>query len=677
MKARPQYKMKILVNLYILLVLVSFPQFSVAAWEHYEKAVQFYTDAQFDSAIYYASKIETQDSLYFYSQLMIGHAYLELDSLEQAKKTFEPLLSFHEKRFFVYNGIGLYHLLKYRKSRGMTRLVTKLFSNDDLKTAQSYFERAIEAKSDYVDARLNYNRVLLTTQGSDQLQTAHTNLQKLASQYPDNLDIQYYLGVCKEEMNDLQGAVQVFESLLKKNPYHSLANLSLAFVYLEMEKFNLFSKRYLQGCVGLYDREWIQRLLDDIVDILPTAEQKIMKTFRIDGDFFLNFWTSRDPNPITEENERLIEHYRRLEYARNQYPGKDISAYDDRGKIYVRYGEPDDYQHSLSTDGSFLEKETWIYNIGSDTYNFDFAKKDAFYVLVKDLGSVIKDPTISRFNIKLEGDDLGFDFDSFKFFDTAEEKWFLEIYYGLNLRQIPFEFSTSKYKGELEESLLIKKSNIDPGIKTTNNVSILSEIGKQNGYYVRKVRTPLSVGRNIAYFQLKNKPTNKFRMVQSQIWVSVIKENQFGMSDIIISDDIHVANPEDDSLFVKNGYYIQPVPSRGFNNKGSIFCYFELYNLNRDLNNKCLFQIEYKIIEHETRQNLSSLLSTSNFFGSENQTHSSVAIVEKREFLKSNDFGVMAFDVSKLDPGVYSFEVKLTDLNSKKKLSENKILRLF
>ena len=669
--------MKVLVRLYIFLFLVFFLKSGHASWEQYEKAIQFYTEARFDSAVYYASKIDAQDSLYFYSQLMIGHAYLELDSLEQAKRTFESLLSFHDKRFFVYNGMGLYHLLKYRKSRGMTRLVSRLFSNDDLKTAQSYFERAIEAKSDYVDARLNYNRVLLTAQGSDQLQIAHSNLQKLASQYPDNLDIQYYLGVCKQEMNDRQGAVKVFESLLKKNPYHSLANLSLAFIYLKMEKYDLFSERYLQGCVGLYNSEWIQRLTNDIVDILPTAEHKIIKTFRIDGDFFLNFWTSRDPNPITEENERLIEHYRRLEYARTQYPGKDIAPYDDRGKIYVRYGEPDDYQHSLTTDGSLHEKETWSYNIGSDTYNFDFVKEDAVYVLVEDISNVVKDPPISRFNLKLEGNDLDFDFESFKFFDNAKRKWFLEIYYGLSLRQIPFEFSTNKYLGELEESFLIKKGSTDPGIKTTNNVNISLEVGKQNGYYVRKFIAPLTVGSNTVYFQLKNKPANKYRMVQSQAWASAIRENQFAMSDIIISDDIHSIKSKDDSSFVKNGYYIRPVPSRVFSNDDSIFCYFEVYNLNPDSNNTCFCQIEYKIIEHDTRQNLSSLISTSNFLRSENPAHSSASIVEKRKFLKSNNFAVKAFDVSKLDPGVYSFEVKLVDLNSKKKLSESKIIRLF
>lgn len=58
------------------------------------------------------------------------------------------------------------------------------------------------------------------------------------------------------------------------------------------------------------------------------------------------FWDSRDSNPATVENERLVEHYRRVLYARNHF-SEGQHPYDRRGEIYVRYGTPDDRSHFL------------------------------------------------------------------------------------------------------------------------------------------------------------------------------------------------------------------------------------------------------------------------------------------------------------------------------------------
>ena len=53
------------------------------------------------------------------------------------------------------------------------------------------------------------------------------------------------------------------------------------------------------------------------------------------------FWNTRDSNPATVENERLVEHYRRVLYAMNHF-SEGQYPYDRRGEIYVRYGRPDD-----------------------------------------------------------------------------------------------------------------------------------------------------------------------------------------------------------------------------------------------------------------------------------------------------------------------------------------------
>ncbi len=71
------------------------------------------------------------------------------------------------------------------------------------------------------------------------------------------------------------------------------------------------------------------------------------------------WWKAVDPTPDTPYNERLVEHWERIAYAREHFTEGDRTVYgtDDRGVTYVRYGEPE-------------RKFTDTFNIsGDDVYN--------------------------------------------------------------------------------------------------------------------------------------------------------------------------------------------------------------------------------------------------------------------------------------------------------------------
>jgi GWxTD domain-containing protein len=58
------------------------------------------------------------------------------------------------------------------------------------------------------------------------------------------------------------------------------------------------------------------------------------------------FWLEKDPTPGTPYNERLIEHWERIAYARKNFGNESYGPYetDDRGTLYVRFGPPDKKQ---------------------------------------------------------------------------------------------------------------------------------------------------------------------------------------------------------------------------------------------------------------------------------------------------------------------------------------------
>ena len=58
------------------------------------------------------------------------------------------------------------------------------------------------------------------------------------------------------------------------------------------------------------------------------------------------FWIELDPTPTTPVNERLVQHWQRIVHARRNYVYNRSSPYgtDDRGTLFVKYGEPDRIQ---------------------------------------------------------------------------------------------------------------------------------------------------------------------------------------------------------------------------------------------------------------------------------------------------------------------------------------------
>jgi len=76
--------------------------------------------------------------------------------------------------------------------------------------------------------------------------------------------------------------------------------------------------------------------------------------------FWNEFWLSRDPTPATPRNERLTEFLRRLEYANSHYSVLEPGWSSDMGRIYIRYGAPDDIDRA-SYSNAGPPREVWYY----------------------------------------------------------------------------------------------------------------------------------------------------------------------------------------------------------------------------------------------------------------------------------------------------------------------------
>jgi len=77
-------------------------------------------------------------------------------------------------------------------------------------------------------------------------------------------------------------------------------------------------------------------------------------------EFQGEFWSRRDPDPVTEENEFKEEYFRRIDEANRLFHGGTPGWLQDRGRIYILIGPPTErYVYPMQADSK--PREVWHY----------------------------------------------------------------------------------------------------------------------------------------------------------------------------------------------------------------------------------------------------------------------------------------------------------------------------
>jgi GWxTD domain-containing protein len=95
------------------------------------------------------------------------------------------------------------------------------------------------------------------------------------------------------------------------------------------------------------------------------------------------FWKERDPDPDTPENERLDEFLSRVRTAADRYAARGEPGWrTDRGRVYIRYGEPDDIEQ-VAQGFNTPAYEIWRYVNRNLTFVFADSTGFGDFVLVQ------------------------------------------------------------------------------------------------------------------------------------------------------------------------------------------------------------------------------------------------------------------------------------------------------
>ncbi len=118
-------------------------------------------------------------------------------------------------------------------------------------------------------------------------------------------------------------------------------------------------------------------MLEALSYIAEPSEIEAMRKVPPDGqaEAWEKFWKRRDPTPDTPVNENLIEFYRRLRYASSHFTGMGPGWRSDMGRIYIRYGPPDQVENQPGSATS-PTVEIWYYH--RPYHRFVFVDREGF-----------------------------------------------------------------------------------------------------------------------------------------------------------------------------------------------------------------------------------------------------------------------------------------------------------
>ncbi len=116
----------------------------------------------------------------------------------------------------------------------------------------------------------------------------------------------------------------------------------------------------------------VNTALDQMNYILNTEERKELRELKsADKEkFFKKVWAKRDPDITTKENELMIEYYKRVAFAEENFSrGTSGGWRSDMGMIYILFGRPDDISRSMNPQQSY-NYETWYYFQINEEFRF-------------------------------------------------------------------------------------------------------------------------------------------------------------------------------------------------------------------------------------------------------------------------------------------------------------------
>jgi GWxTD domain-containing protein len=661
----------------------------------------------------------------------LGYLHLQLKDWNAATDAFKQSIELDDASAEAYNGLGLAHHGKGKSPFLPFEALRKLFKVDNYSIAERHYKRALEIDPNYIDPLYNMGVNYIAKGGTGNYENAVDALRHVLEHDFEYKDADYMLGLAFQHLRDFVNAELTFKRVMDANRTVGKAMMRLSEIYLETGREEEATEMYYGGVVRLNEpKEW-DDLYAEIRILLEPEERERFLTLDMEekGEFVRKFWKSKDPTPTTPNNERLIEHFRRIAFVRENFPDIIPPYYDDRGKVYVKYGPPDAKYVSQMRGEGVKDNESWSYEKSIRRgLTFDFVKKGTSYREVQDLSEAapagssegVRNTTMlrlyrdradftesySRFSLETQSIDqsvmskfratrhnatedapvsvfryeqaetfLPFVYNVSQF-RTSDRNSRVEIYLGVSNNQLMYMPSQEGISTSLGYTFVLQDSNYADLDRRNNRFSLRANTQEEvrNQLFLHQENFVLSPGKHTLAIRVENPQGRSHGSYSNEIEIRNFRGNSLMMSDVQLASDIQPSNTED--KFVKNGLKVVPYPYTAVRIKRPVYLYFEIYNLKYNASGNTDYTVTHKVDMMEYKRSFLSKTfgAIGRLFGGKKQMGISTSYQQVKNDTEAIEY--LSLDLGKLPVGIAQLTVSVTDNTSNETTSQTAKIQL-
>jgi GWxTD domain-containing protein len=654
------------------------------------------------------------------AELRAGFDLIDRGELDAAETFFEKLHESDKKDVWSITGLGVVYLRRGETSTQVFEILLKLFKQDDTSKAISKFREALKLQPELVEARYYLGRALINKRSANAYAEAATELSNVAQRDSLFRDTRYQLGLAHLGLENWLLALEDFQVALRLAPDDRRPGVKAADALFELGENAPASAMYLDNIRLVGDGEFLEEIF---LSMRPLCEKNEIAQFENlpmaeQGAFLRRFWRQRNPTPAEIANPRLREHYRRLKFARANFPMPIKPYYDDRGKVHLRYGPPEQRYISPLYQGNIKSNESWSYEHLQKDLVFDFVEQGGIYREVDDLSQAASagTPFANRYfiaaNLYADRSDLSLLYSRLSMlrsFDTGElasrfgelsaakhgaqklaspEKYehdyharpldfdadwaafrggngktVVEFYFGVAGQRLGYALDDdNKPRAQLEGAIVIEDSLYEeapPGACTWSQFFLAADsVAFRQSYPVLQHAIEVTPGAYRVTLQLRHPEGNGLGIYRLPCNVRSFASDDLLLSDIQIASSVQPA--ADGKGIVKHRLSITPHPKKKLQRSAPIYLYYEIYNLSVDGDNRHDYRVEYEA--RVLRQDRSFFKSIAAIFGDEKKRGVSTAHTQQGSGREAHEY--VALDLGNLPKGDIEISLRVTDARS-------------
>ncbi len=466
------------------------------------------------------------------------------------------------------------------------------------------------------------------------------------------------LGQVYVEGHMAEKLVSLFDASLKQNPddrdayffsglgYQAQGKLSAAFAaYSEgMRRMSELEQQFISSIVLLADQEVLEEGGD-----LPGARE------------LQTFWKGRDPLFMTGENERLLEHYRRVAYANLRFgdPEHGREGWEtDRGRVYIRFGKPGSRNLYLDRANYILLRETWSYPGFSVTFErisntnwkvletwMQGSARSKLSDLIERVPEFYEDPYWKkRYNVPFQVAQ----------FRGEDGQTRVEIYYALPGEYVRHRDVRSGVQAvDLKQGMFLfdeEWNEIQKSLKPIRKMPWVDGNAVHEGYLFWGERLMLDAGVYRLGIEAEDQAEQTLGTFRDALEVQEFGVDRLQISGLLTAQRIV---EQEERPFGRDRFMVLPNPFQRCQRDASISFYFEVYNLKRDEFGATEYQVTYQM-----------RLMPEKWVEGEDEPEWTTAVSHTYKETRPWEPHQLTLDMEGSSPGPWAFRVVVDDLKS-------------